>query len=511
MRTGSPALTCKINTMNTYIFKCSVVIAALIVTACEDDPITEHNNNGTETTVAFESAARTVAENADEQTVTIVFSKPLPHNALLTLKGDNKFAEYFATVPAITEGLIKIELLKGATNATLTLVPLDNSQRDGTRVGSLTVSNLSVPYRPGTHSAINITVTDDESDAAAESVANFIEQSLTIDETATSWIEYQVHFSEAVATDSKVKISISSEKGTYGVDFVTEPAAHEDTVTLNVTSGSRVVNFRVRPVDNNKITGDLAVNFSISETTGSVRKGTKLHEVLTVKDDELAGKPKGYEISAGNWSAQRFYEYDEHGRVAKVLWRNYTPFLTEGTEVYHYDANSQLVKVVKYPGREVMYQWLNGRITRSETIWHGTVHDYSEFAYDDEGNVGGVVTYHRQPDGSFKKGLYTIYLYFTDGNLYKSLTYQDSDDPENPYLVSTRTYDNYLEVENLFPMAEVLPNVKMQKTLPTTYRAEEAGHDLLYNITYEFREDGRPGKRIARAGAQVETAVYHYY
>lgn len=497
--------------MNTNLLKWSAVfLYSMIAISCEDDVIPEHDSKD-KTTVQFERATSTVAENATEQSVAIKLTKPLVSDAQLTLKADDVFVENFTTTPAIVEGIIKIQLAKGATSATIKVVPVNNSEKDGDRVGSLSVQHLSVPYLTGTHRQINITVTDDESHSPAVSVANFIERSITLEETASSWIEYQVHFSEAVAVDSEVKISINSEKGTYGVDFTSEPVAQDHTVALPVAAGSRVISFRMRPIDNNRITGDLNVNLSITETSGSIRKGNKLQEVLTIKDDELAGKPKGYEVTADNTIVKRFYEYDEQGRVSKVRWENYTPYLTQGTEIYHYDVNNRIAKIEKYPGREVLYHWTNGRVTKSETIWNGALHNYSEYAYDDAGNLGGVVTYHRQTDGSFAKGFYTIYLYFADGNLYKSLTYQDSSDPENPDLISTRTYDNYTQVDNPFPMTEVLPNVKMQKTLATTYRIEDSTGDLLYHMTYEFREDGQPEKRIATSGSDVQTAVYHYY
>lgn len=497
--------------MNTNPLKWSAVLVALVIAvSCEDDVITEPNS-GSKTTVEFADAAMTVAENAPEETITVKLSKPLVSNAELTIKADTKLTENFTSIPAIADGTIKIQLSKGATRATLKLLPIDNSEKDGDRVGNLRLQNLSVPFVTGANSALSITVTDDESDSPLVSIANFIHQSITLEETAASWIEYQVHFSEAVALDSEVKISIDAEKGTYGVDYASEPAAEDNTIVLQVAEGSRVIGFRVRPLDNDRITGDLDVNLSIAETSGSIRKGNTVQQVLMIMDDELAGKPKGYEVTAGSIIVKRFYEYDEQGRVAKVRWENHTPYLTQGTEIYHYDGNNQISRIEKYPGREVLYQWTDGRITKSETIWNGTIHNYSEYAYDDAGNIGGVVTYHRQNDGSFAKGFYTIYLYFTDGNLYKSLTYQDSDDPENPYLVSTRIYDNYTEVANPFPMTEVLPNIKMQKTLATTYRVEDSSGDLLYHMSYEFRADGQPEKRIATSSTDVQTAVYHYY
>lgn len=489
----------------------AVLVAAAVFVSCDDDVITEHNSSGSKVTIAFESAAKTVAENGSEETFSLALSRPLAADAQLILKADNGIAENFTPSPAIVDGIIKIPLLKGATGATFKLSPVDNADKDGNRVGNLRIQSLSVPFITGTYSAMNITITDDDGGTSVMSVANFIEQSITLAETADTWIDYQVHFSEAVSADSEVKIAITAEKGSYGIDFISEPAAENDIVTLHVAAGLRVIDFRVRPVDNARVTGDLKVNMAITEASGAIQKGNKLQQLLTITDDELAGKPKGYEVTAATDIVKRFYEYDEQGRVSKVFWQNYSPYLTEGTETYHYDANSQILRIEKYPGRDILYHWVADRITRSETMWHGVLHEYSQYDYDAAGNLGGVVSYYRQDDGSFAKGFYTIYLYFADGNLYKSLTYQDSNDPENPNLVSTRTYDNYIEASNPFPMTEVLPNIRMQKNLATTYRVEESGFDFLYQMTYEFDNDGKPTKRIATAGSHTQTAVYHYY
>jgi hypothetical protein len=134
-----------------------------------------------------------------------------------------------------------------------------------------------------------------------------------------------------------------------------------------------------------------------------------------------------------------------------------------------------------------------------------------EYAYDDAGNVGGVVSYYLQENGAFEKGMFTIYLYHLDGNLYKSLTYQDGNNPEEPVLLRTMTYENYLEKSNPFPMTEILPGVNPQPNLAGSYRVEEIETDLSYQLVYEYRPDGLPGKRIATAANDTQTAVYHYY
>jgi len=60
-------------------------------------------------------------------------------------------------------------------------------------------------------------------------------------------------------------------------------------------------------------------------------------------------------------------------------------------------------------------------------------------------------------------------------------------------------------------MVEILPTVKTQPKLPSSFRAEENGVDLIYNLTYEFGNDGLVKKRIASSAQATEVAVYSYY
>ena len=103
------------------------------------------------------------------------------------------------------------------------------------------------------------------------------------------------------------------------------------------------------------------------------------------------------------------------------------------------------------------------------------------------------------------------YLYFTDGNLYKQFSYAPSPNGEEPILLSTRTYEGYIDSANPFPMVEILPTVKTQSKLPSSFRVEEGGVDLAYNLSYEFGNDGLLKKRTARSAQATEVAVYIYY
>lgn len=106
----------------------------------------------------------------------------------------------------------------------------------------------------------------------------------------------------------------------------------------------------------------------------------------------------------------------------------------------------------------------------------------------------------------------TLLLYYLDGNLYKKIVYYPTSNSDEELIVTSETtFDTYLDADNPFPMVEVLPNMKTQKKLPSTNRYKANGHDLLYNRSYEFRPDGKVGKRTAIRGTTSDIAVYHYY
>lgn len=229
-------------------------------------------------------------------------------------------------------------------------------------------------------------------------------------------------------------------------------------------------------------------------------------------DNRATPKPKSYVTHGGGWSSKKTYEYDETGRINKVHWVTETPFLRQGTDTYYYDASGQVERINRYSGRDDYYYYENGRIIRSETIQDGVLKSYSEYDYDPAGNVGAQALYHRNPyTGEMAQSYIFIYLYFNDGNIYKQLTYLPASGAEEPELHSTRTYDNYTDTLNPFPMIEILPNAVAQKHLPGTFRIEENGVDLQYRLSYEFDENGVLVKRVTTGPGGTEATVYEYY
>ncbi len=220
---------------------------------------------------------------------------------------------------------------------------------------------------------------------------------------------------------------------------------------------------------------------------------------------------RSYSTGAGQWKSFREYEYLPDGKVSKVSWITHTPNERKGFNTYHYDGEL-IKKIVTEYGDETIFLWENGRIVRSENHSVGVLKNYTLYAYDDRGNVGATEIYHRQSNGGYLLSFTTVYLYFQDGNVYKALTYTPSaTEGEDPILLKTQTYEGYSSAPNPFPMVNILPNIKAQKNLPTSYRHEANGVELQYSLSYEFREDGYPLQRTVSGAGASETTTYQYY
>lgn len=472
----------------------------------------EEIQNATKIIVGFDTAEKTIKEDIAEQILQLKLSRKAPVPGIITLLLPQDVEKAFTTNPQAVNGRLQLPIKEGDLIINFKIKPINNSTKDGHREATITLGQLAYPFVAEANKSINITILDDEIPTDyEESLASFIPNEVTLPETNTTGVTFVIHLSEPAAISGTINVSIASEKAVYNTHFISQPAAVNGIITLPVTEGSRTVAFKVIPLSNSDITGELSIDFTITGTSGSIQKGERLKQTLKISDDELSQKPKGYENTSGNTIIKKIFEYDQQGRVAKVNWESYNPYYTKGTDTYLYDEQGKLTKINKYTGRDIHFSWQNGRIIKSETVVNGTVNEYTEYKYDTQGNIAGTSTHHRQQDNSFTPGFTSIYFYFPDGNIYKSQTYMPGSNAGEPILVSTRTYEGYTNRDNPFPMVEILPTVTSQTKLATSYRVEEGGIDLVYTLSYQFRPDGLPEKRIATSTQDSQTAVYHYY
>ncbi|MCB0570849.1 MAG: hypothetical protein KDC66_13835 [Phaeodactylibacter sp.] len=338
--------------------------------------------------------------------------------------------------------------------------------------------------------------------------ASFAAQSGVLPEDQPEGISIEILFSRAAPRDGAVVVEWSGE--TEVAPFTTVPAMDSNgRLKLNVSAGATTASFVVHPINDAFSIGHVTITFTIVATEGGILEaGTETYQ-LAIMDDELAVRAKSFETTGGNWRLKRTYEYDDAGKVARVHWEKATPGLTTGTDTYTYAPNGLIKRINHFPDNDEYFIQENGRIIRSETIENGVITEYSEYDYDQAGNVGSQSAYHRQDNGEYTLSFVFLYLHFANGNLYKQLTYHHVAGVNDLELISTRTYDGYNNVANLFPV-EIIPGIKAQQTLPGSYRLEENSVDLLYQFSYEFRADGLAVSRHT-SGAGTELTVYEYY
>jgi hypothetical protein len=494
------------NILRTLAF---TLLSLALYTSCDDEDIKKDPISPVKTVVQFQSYGKEIKENDQSQTISIAFSKPLEEEAIISIGVDAGLTKYFTTTPAVNGKEILLNAKKGDTNASFVFTPLNNSTQDGNKLIGFTILKSNEAMQPGQYQRLFLTIKDDE----APGYLDFMHSPDTLlIENNDNWIEINLKISESSEVTGTALIEATSPTAVYGMDYVTEPAFINNQLTMSASPGNSTLKFKVRALNDSELHGHALITFTVKETSGNLIKGIASQESITLKDDELTGLPKAYTLGGGGWGMKKTFEYTASGKISKVFWETQTPYLRSGIDVYYYDNEDKLTKINTAPGYDLIYSYTSGRISMEQKVDHGIVKRYTMFDYDAAGNPAGYAIYYLQPDGKFALSSTTVLLYYTDGNLYKKMVYTHSSaNPEEPYLVSTETFDNYLDKENPFQMVDVLPNIKTQKKLPATYRLEANGHDLLYNLTYQFNQNGKVIRRVTPMGYTSESAWYEYY
>lgn len=470
--------------------------------ACEDD-----DKLVLPATVQFENNSLSVPENNEKSTIKILLSKAASVAGELSIQLNSEYDNHFSIEPAPQENMLRLPVAIGQTFVSFDVRPVNNTVLDGDKKIDFTITSITDGFNIGTIKTLSATLVDDETPADV----SFLYDHGSIRENTSAGSMVRIMLSHPATGSSSIAVSIQSTGVIYGTNFITEPAVSDNRITFSVEAGADHVEFKVIPVNDDKFQGDKTILYTIAEITGPISKGDQLQHELKIVDDELGGKGKGYEIFAGNWRYKKNYAYNENGLLTAVTWEQNTPGYSGGTYTYFYDQDGKIQKIVTSSVDETRYVWNEGKIVKSEEYRSGTLKQYTLYSYDDAGNVGEAAAHYRQPNGEMKLGLLFVYLYKTDGNLYKQLVYTPIEGSDDYNLNSTRTYDGYLDIDNPFPMVEIIPTIVSQPKLPASYRVEENGHDILYTFTYEFSEDGQPTKRTATSPSGSEVAYYEYY
>lgn len=497
--------------MKTLFLKtlCSLCMIGLL--SCDD----EIDKVAPQVVVQFHHLNQTLSEDSNEgYNVMLILNQDAADNGTVMLTMPENMLQRVQTNPAHSNGVITLAVTKGSSQLQFEVRAINNTLVEGNQ--TITFSIQSAPgFILGDKKTFDLLIEDDDSDNEEEtpvlSTVNFDTNQQSLLENSVESLVYRITFTPAVTQPSSVVVNITSDNTQR---FVTNPASVNNTITLHAPVGTTSLTVTLDGVNNADFDGNSQVEFTIANTTGSLIKGAHVKQTSTIIDDELRGKIKGYEVYAPEGSEKRTYQYDLKGRIAKIITEQnaaHNPITL--TDTFFYDAQDRVTKINKWLGRDILYTWNNNKIVRAEVYQDDKLIQYANYDYDELDNLVGVEPFYKQNDGSFKMSGVTVYLYFEDGNLYKSLTYNNPENDQEPVLHITRTYENYLNANSPISMFEFLPTVQLQNQLAGTYRFENHSiqQDITYQLSYEFNEDGFLSKRIASAPGETQTTNYYYY
>ena len=491
--------------MKKVIIALSTVV--LLAAGCNEDQVDAITSDLTPATIEFSQNEIHLNENASDSLVTINFSKVAPKAGTILILLTSADQSKVITTPAAENGVVTLPVGAGATKASFKVKPVNNQILDGYKVVSFQIQTTSEGLQVGSRKINTVKITDDESPVQIA----FPQELISTSEGSTNGFDITIHFSAAAPAAGTVEFTLSSDQLVYGQDYTFEPAAVNGLITVPFQIGKTNVVLKLKPLNDSFFNGDRIVRLRISQVTGGAVKGDKSILDVKISDDEPTGFTKGYRTgqTAMGWSSSRFFQYNNDGTIARIVWEAYTPSRTGGQYTYEY-INGKVSRENEHVGRYTTFTWENGKIIKQETFVNGSLAEYKLFGYDQVGNIGEAALYYRQPDGSFKMGFLMVYLYYNDGNLYKHLVYSPVQDSDEYALVETRTYSGYLTNRtHPFPI-ELVPNKKAQINLPSAYQLEKDGQTFSYQFTYEFNSAGSAVKRFT-TGPSSEVTTYEYF
>jgi hypothetical protein len=489
--------------MTRIILPLITLFTGFFVVSCDDEAETVVKPG----LAQFEKSEVSFFENSERATIVISFNKQASDHGEVRVQVSSSNVDKFQFVPEQHEGIIHLPFIKGQSQVSFEIFSVNNDVLDGDKTLDFTILSVSPGYDIGTNKTLVTKCIDDESPVRAD----FVAHEGTMRENNDSGGPVTITFSHETKGPGVLRLSIQSSNAIYGTHFITNPPAVEGIITIPVQEKKGWVSFIVTPVNDELYDAGRSVKYTIVEAEGGVEKGGILEHDLKIIDDELEGTGKGYEIFAGSWRYKKRYEYNEDGSISKVYWDQHTPGHLGGVYNYVYSAGGQLDKIIRSTGREEIFIREGDRIVKSEEYSNNVLTRYTLFGYDDAENVAEAAVHYRQPDGTLKLATMIVYLYHTDHNIFKVLTYDAVEGSEDPVLIGTKTFENYLDVENPFPMVEILPGHSTQNKLPISYRVEENGHDITYQFNYQISEEGKPLSRTATSPSASEIAYYEYY
>lgn len=247
------------------------------LTSCKDD---EDDIIIAEPVVQFFSSAQIFSEDDDEQLIKITLDQPSPISGVVKVSvGDT---ERFATIPASENGILILPIVKNQSDIEFKIIPSNNTTTDGDEKINLTITEISKGFILGTTKVNEITIEDDEVPVQA----NFLFGIASVRENKAEAFEPIIFFNGFTKSAGNITVAFQSSSAVYGTDFVTEPTPVNGKLQLAVEGQSDYVFFKFIPLNDQLITGDMTIKFTLESAQSGIEIGQTNIMDLTLLDDE---------------------------------------------------------------------------------------------------------------------------------------------------------------------------------------------------------------------------------
>jgi hypothetical protein len=251
----------------------------MAMTGCKDD---DDDVFVPEPQVNFFASSQIISEHDDEQTINITLDRPAAISGVIKIQVGADHLSRFTTTPAASDGIITLALLKDQSEVQFKLTPMNNTSIDGDETITLTIKEVSEGFTIGTTAKNEILIEDDE-----ELVnANFLLNIGSIRENKAYGLDVVIVLSDFPESEGKATVVYESASAVYGQDFVIEPAPINGKIELTTIDGYDYLMFRVKPLDDQLIDGDMQIKFTLAAASGSLSVGDGKIMNLDLLDDE---------------------------------------------------------------------------------------------------------------------------------------------------------------------------------------------------------------------------------
>jgi hypothetical protein len=264
-------------------FSLAIKLMALItfpffgLTSCKED---EDDIVIAEPVVQFFASTQIFSEDDGEQLIKITLDQPSPIGGMIKVSVAD--TERFTTVPAAENGTLILAVVKNQHDIEFKIIPSDNAKTDGDEKIDLTITEVSKGFILGTTKVSEITVEDDEVPVQA----NFLFGIAPVRENKVEGFEAIIFFNGFTKSAGSITVAFQSSSAVYGTDFITEPAAVNGKLQLPVEDQSDYVFLKFIPVNDELITGDMPIKFTLESAQGGIAIGESNIMNLTLVDDE---------------------------------------------------------------------------------------------------------------------------------------------------------------------------------------------------------------------------------